>query len=301
MLQIKKGNVVVDATLGSGGHTIELAKQVGKNGKVISIDVDKEAIEQTKKRLRSEHPDLFSQIVFVNDNFSNLERILENQKIQKVHSVIADLGWRIEQIEDERYGMSFRKEAKLDMRLNRRAQDLTAHEIVNSWRAKRLEEIFRKYGEEKNARQIAKAIISARQEGTIETTTQLARIIELKYKPKQKHRLHAATKVFQALRIVANDELNNLEKLLTQSILRLERGGRIAVISFHSLEDRIVKKFFQTNARGCVCPREFPLCVCGKKKILEIITRKPLIATETEIKKNPRSRSAKLRVAQKIL
>lgn len=301
MLQVKKGSVVIDATLGSGGHTIELAKQVGKNGKVVSIDVDKKAIEQTKRRLRSEHPDLFSRIVFVNDNFSNLERILESQKIQKVHSVMADLGWRIEQIEDEEYGMSFRKESKLDMRLDRRSQTLTAHGIVNNWNAKRLEEIFRKYGEEKNARQIAKAIVGARQSDAIDATTELAKIVELKYKPRQKHRLHAATKVFQALRIVVNDELNNLEKFLEQTVSKLEKGGRIAVISFHSLEDRIVKKFFQTNARGCVCPKEFPLCVCGKKKTLEIVTKKPLMATEAEISKNPRSRSAKLRVAQKVL
>ncbi len=299
MLQIKKGSVVVDATLGSGGHTVELAKRVGKNGKVVSIDVDKKAIEQTKKRLRSEHPDLFSRIVFVNDNFSSLEKILEKLGIPRVHSVVADFGWRIEQIEDEKYGMSFRKESKLNMRLDQRVNVLTAHEIINNWNVRQLEEIFRKYGEERSARQIAKAIVETRRDGEIDTTTELAKIIELKYK--QKHRLHAATKVFQALRIVVNDELNNLERFLEQSLSKLEKGGRIAVISFHSLEDRIVKKFFQTNARGCVCPKEFPLCVCGKKRILEIVTKKPLMATETEIKKNPRSRSARLRVAQKVL
>lgn len=295
MLDVKEGDVVVDATLGSGGHTFELAKAVGESGKVIAVDVDQTAIDEVAVRLRSEHPDLAGRIIFVHDNFSSLEKIVDQQGATKVQAVLADLGWRIEQIQDKDRGMSFSREARLDMRLDQDSGGPTAHEIINNWSEGELNETFQKFGEEKNAKAIAKRIVEARKEKAIDTTTQLAEIVG----SKQGNRLHGATKVFQALRIVVNDELGNLEKFLTGSVAKLEKGGRVAVISFHSLEDRIVKKFFQTNARGCVCPKEFPVCICDHKSKLKILTRKPIVASDEELSQNPRARSAKLRVAQK--
>ncbi|MEA2006639.1 MAG: 16S rRNA (cytosine(1402)-N(4))-methyltransferase RsmH [Patescibacteria group bacterium] len=299
-LDLKDGDVVVDATVGSGGHTKELARKVGDSGKVISIDVDQSAIDFAKKRLTEQDKDLLNRVVFVHDNFCNLEKIVQQEGLSGVNAILADLGWRIEQIEDPKRGMSFLREAKLDMRLDQERNSLTAHEIVNEWSEKKLRDIFWGFGEEKNAKTIVAEIVRKRKEKQIETTTQLAEIVESKCVARKKGRLHCATKVFQALRIAVNDELGNLEKFLTQSVSVLEKKGRIAVISFHSLEDRIVKKFFQTNARGCVCPKEFPVCICKGKSKLKILMRKPIVAGEDELKQNKRSRSAKLRVAQKI-
>lgn len=296
LLNIKKGDVVVDATLGSGGHAREILKRIGKNGRLIGIDLDINAINDFKKSLPVTNYSL------VNDNFANIENILKNLGIDKVDAILADLGWRIEQVEDSQYGMSFNKDAPLNMNLSQMDRNgITAVEIINEWPEEELVSIFKQYGEEKHAKLAARAICDRRKEERIETTKQLVGIIEksigFKYK---KSKINSATRIFQALRIAVNDELGNLGKFLESSSEVLRKNGRIAVISFHSLEDRMVKEFFRTNAGGCVCPKELPICVCGKKPKLEIVTRKPVKPSQGELGENPRSRSAKLRVAELI-
>ena len=303
LLNLKKGSVVVDATLGGAGHFKKIVSLIGKEGTAIGIDVDERAIEELGSSFSDDgdHP----KIILVNDNFSNLEKVLGSVGIDKVDAVLADLGWRSDQMDDESYGLSFRKEAPLNMRLQGGAhtqdKSLTAFEIINTWPEEKLGDIFQRYGEEKFARLAARSIVQSRKQKQIQTTTELAQILEQSLGGRYRRlKIHPATRVFQALRIVVNDELESLETFLPQALRRLKGDGRIAIISFHSLEDRIVKEFFRTNARGCVCPKEFPVCVCGKKPALRIITKKPVTADEDELRKNPRARSAKLRVAQKI-
>lgn len=298
-LKIKKGDVVVDATLGAGGHSLKIAQKVGEKGKVVAIDIDAGAIEEFKQKIGSEHPDLQKRFIFIQGNFACLRTHLEEQKIKKVNGILADLGWRIEQVRDKKYGMSFLEDSRLDMRLDRDQSRESAFEIVNNLEEKELERIFCEFGEEKNSRKIAREIAKRRKESPIETTMQLADLVE-SVSRRGKSGIHPATRVFQALRIKVNNELENVEKFLSGSLELLESKGRVSVITFHSLEDRIVKKFFQSNARGCVCPKEFPICICGKKERIKIITKKPVVPSLQELKKNPRSRSAKLRVAEKI-
>lgn len=305
-LKIGRGDIVVDATLGDGGHSLRIAEKVGESGRVVAIDVDKRAIENFSKKLKSEFPSLRKRFHLVCGNFADLEIHLEKLGIGKVDGVLADLGWRIEQVRDRKYGMSFSQDAKLDMRLGLEKTKESAFEIVNGWQEERLEKIFVEYGQESNARKIAREICKRRKKSPISTTGELASIIERvsligtgKAGAKRK-KIHPATKIFQALRIAVNGELENLEKFLTVSLQLLKPKGRIAVISFHSLEDRIVKRFFQANARGCVCPKEFPICICGKKQSARMVTRKAIVAGAEEIRQNPRSRSARLRVAEKV-
>ncbi len=298
-LNIKEGGVIVDVTLGAGGHTTEIARLVGDNGIVISFDIDGSTIEKAKEELAKEDPALLKRIVFVNRNFVDIKEVLEELEIEKVDGILADLGWRIEQIEDEKYGMSFQKKARLDMRLNPEEQRVTAREIVNNWNERELVRIFWEFGEEKSSRRIAQAIVKRRRDKEIETTTELAEILK-KNKKAKNIKINPATKVFQALRIAVNDELKSLEVLLSESLDVLKSGGRLVVISFHSLEDRIVKNFFRVNAGGCVCPREFPKCVCDNASKIKIINKKAISATKDEVRKNKRSRSARLRIAEKV-
>lgn len=298
MMNLKEGQIVVDATLGGGGHAEKILEKIGAEGKIIAIDLDEKAIEENKNKF-SDHKD---QIYFVNDNFANVGKALEKIKIKKVDAILADLGWRMDQVEKAEYGISFRKEGPLDMRMNASSsQGMTAEKIINDWDEKDLVEIFKKYGEEKHSGLVAKSIVATRKKKEIKTTSELSEILEKSlgryYRNKK---IHPATKVFQALRITVNQELENLEKFLPQALNGLKIGGYLAVIAFNSLEDRIVKKFFQANARGCICPKEFPICNCGQKPKLKIVTLKPIIPGEKELKNNPRSRSAKLRVIQKI-
>jgi 16S rRNA (cytosine1402-N4)-methyltransferase len=298
MMNLKDGQVVVDATLGGGGHAEKILERIGTRGKIVAIDLDEKAIEENKNKF-SDHKD---QIYFVNDNFANLGKALEKIKIKKVDAILADLGWRMDQVEKAEYGISFRKEGPLDMRMNASSSHgVTAEKIINDWDEKELVEIFKKYGEEKHSGLAAKSIVIARKKKEIKTTSELSEILEKSlgryYRNKK---IHPATKVFQALRITVNQELENLEKFLPQALDDLKKGGYLAVIAFNSLEDRIVKKFFQANARGCICPKEFPICNCGQKPRLKIVTSKPVIPGEEELRNNPRSRSAKLRVIQKI-
>lgn len=292
-LNLKKGDVVVDATLGSSGHSREILKKIGDEGKLIGIDFDKKNI--TESDIKSD-----KRVLLINENFSNIEEIMAQAGIEKVDSILADLGYSSDQLEDPEYGMSFLKEGRLNMRLDGR-DDLTAFQVVNEYDQEKLEKIIRDFGEEKFARRIASGIVEKRKEKNIETTKELAEIIKSCIPARQANqKIHPATRTFQAIRIEVNAELENLESFLKGSIKSLKRGGRLAVISFHSLEDRIIKNIFRENARGCICPSDFPQCVCGKEPQLKVITKKPIVAQVDEVMENPRSRSAKLRVAEKI-
>ncbi len=305
-LKLKNGDIVVDATLGMGGHTIELARAVGETGKIIAIDMDSVAIDEAKKRIKKEEEALLKRIIFVKDNFKNIDKIVVGQgtSATKVKGVLADLGWRIEQIGDPKYGLSFNVDARLNMRLGGKEEGTEdAFDIVNSWSSEDLERLFRELGEEKFSRKIAIAIKEAREEKQIQTTIELAKIIEKTVgfaSKKYGKKIHPATKVFQALRIQVNSELNNLNTFLQNAFDILQKEGRLAIISFHSIEDRIVKNFFKEQTKGCVCPKEFPICQCGKKPRARLITKRPIISGEVELADNRRARSAKLRVVEKI-
>lgn len=290
LLNLKAGDIVVDATLGSGGHSKAILNQIGETGILVGIDVDENNIVKFKVDER---------VFLINDNFTNLENILKNLKIGKVNAVLADLGWSSDQLEGR--GMSFRIDEKLDMRLDRN-QKLTAKEIINEYSEKELGAIMREYGEEKFWKNIARKIIEYRKNKKIETTGELAEIVKLAIPHKFRYgRISPATKTFQALRIEINKELENLEKFIPQAIGALAPGGRLAIISFHSLEDRIVKNRFRENARGCILIDD--ITGQGIVKVaseMKIITKKPIVAGINEIAANPRARSAKLRVCEKI-
>jgi 16S rRNA (cytosine1402-N4)-methyltransferase len=298
-LNLKPGAVVVDATFGAGGHSLEILKVIGPKGKLIAIDQDAKAIASFQEK----EGELVSQskvICFVQDNFSHLKNILENLKIDSVDAILADLGISSDQLADEDKGLSFSVEARLDMRLDKK-QLLTAREIVNEWDEKKLQAILKDFGEERFAQKIAQKIIEKRKEKKIDSTIALAEIVTAAIPKRfQKNNLHPATKTFQALRIAVNEELYNLEKFLSVALESLGRHGRLAVITFHSLEDRIVKNVFRQNARGCICPKEFPICLCGQTGKIKIINKKPIIPSPEERQNNRRARSAKLRIAEKI-
>ncbi len=297
-LNLSDGDSVVDCTLGGGGHTKLLAEAVGEQGKVLAIDHDKQAIKAAEKHLGK----LKSRVVFSQGNFKDIDIYLEDHDLGKVNGVLLDLGLSSGQLDNPTRGFSFVNDAKLDMRFDPDKQTLTAHEIIATWSQEQLTEIFRKYGEETLASLIARKIIEQREEESIATTQQLAKLVERIYKKRfhKKSKTHPATKVFQALRIAVNDELASLETVLPKICDALQPGGRVVVISYHSLEDRIVKQFFNLAAKGCICPPDFPKCTCGKDPLMEVITKKPIIPSEEEIEVNPRSRSAKLRIYKKI-
>jgi 16S rRNA (cytosine1402-N4)-methyltransferase len=298
-LNLKEGAVVVDATLGGGGHSMAILERIGVNGKLIAIDWDDKAIKSQKSKSR-EWKSEAGNLVLVKDNFANLKDILGGLGVETADAVLADLGYSSDQLEDKGRGMSFLFDAPLDMRLDQR-EVLTAKEIINNYDQKKLEKIIKEYGEEKFARAIVRKIGEYRKNKAIETTLELTKIIESAVPEKYKHgRISPATKTFQALRIEVNAELENLEKFIPQAIDILSPGGRLGIITFHSLEDRIVKNKFRENARGCICPRDFPECRCGHEAKVKIITRKPIIPSNREIEENPRARSAKLRVCEKI-
>lgn len=308
-LNLKEGAVVVDATLGGGGHSREILKRIGKKGKLIALDVDEEAIKNFSSKFEERkpkagnflvNPHTNTLVVGVKDNFVNLKNILGGLGVETVDAILADLGYSSDQMEDKARGLSFQKDADLDMRLDR-SLEITAKKIVNEYAQSELEKILKIYGEEKFARSIARKIVEQRKNKLVETTLELVKIIESAVPEKYQHgKISPATKTFQALRIEVNRELENLEKFIPQAIEVLAPGGRLGIISFHSLEDRIVKNIFRVQARGCLCPKDFPQCVCGKKAQVKIITRKPLVPGDWEIKENPRARSAKLRIAEKI-
>jgi 16S rRNA (cytosine1402-N4)-methyltransferase len=285
----------IDCTLGGGGHAQKILELTGPNGKLLGIDLDPEAIKAAKEKLRS----FGDRVRLVNDNFKNLKQIIaETSGFNQIDGILLDLGLSSYELEDETRGFSFRGSAFLDMRFG--ATEKTAAYIVNQYKEENLTRIFKDYGEERYAKLIAREIVAERKIQPIRTTEQLVKIIENVYQHKPKLKIHPATKVFQALRIEVNHELANLQEVLPQAIELLAQGGRLAVISFHSLEDRMVKNFLKNEAKGCICPPKLPICTCNHKPSVKILTKKIIIPSLGEIKNNPRSRSAKLRAAMKI-
>ena len=295
-LSPQKGDLVIDCTLGGGGHLQALLQKIGSGGRVLGIDLDGAAIAAANENTKS-----YRNKVLVNDNFKNLKKIAAANNFSKVNGILLDLGLSSAQLADHNRGFSFLAQGKLDMRFGRQTE-LTAEKILNTFKEKDLTEIFKEFGEEKLARQIAGKIIAARKNKIINTPLQLVEIISEVYRRfyRGKSKINPATKIFQALRIAVNEELENLKVVLPQAVGLLAKGGKIAVISYHSLEDRTVKEFFRQENKDCICPPTMPACQCRHKKTLKIITPKPVEPSQQEVLENSRSRSAKLRVAQKI-
>jgi len=293
-LNLKPNSIVVDCTLGGGGHSSEIVKKIPQ-GLLIAVDKDSEAINYSKIRLEN-----FKNIIFVKDDFKNFDDILNSQKIKKTDAVLIDLGISSHQIDEAERGFSFLRDGPLDMRMNQE-QKFSAYDIVNFSDKGDLINILKTFGEERFAPLIVKNILKHRAIEKIKTTKQLNQIIEEILPKKIVYKSGgAAKKTFQALRIAVNGELTNLDKSLEQIIKRLNSGGRLAVIAFHSLEDRIVKTVFKKFAAHCICPSTAPVCVCNHKPEIKLITKKPLIPSPEEITKNSRSSSAKLRIIEKL-
>ncbi len=294
-LNIQPDGIYVDGTVGLGGHSSEIVRHL-TTGRLICIDRDETAIERSRERLK----EWKDKITFVHGNFCDVAAILKEMEIPKVNGMLFDLGVSSPQLDEGDRGFSYMTDAPLDMRMDR-SDTLSAWLIVNKWPQEKLEYIIKVYGEERYARLIAAAVIRARSEQTINTTGQLVEIIK-KAVPAAalREKQHPAKRTFQAIRIAVNDELGAVEKMMEEAPDLLAPGGRLAVISFHSLEDRIVKKGIQSRENGCTCPREAPICTCGFVQTLKSVSRKPITASEQELEENPRSRSAKLRVAERV-
>ena len=294
-LNIKPDGTYVDATLGMGGHSYEIAQRL-TTGRLISIDRDVKAIERSLPRLEP----FMDKITLVHGNFRELDDILNELGLDKVDGMLFDLGVSSPQLDESERGFSYMADAPLDMRMDQ-SDGITASDIVNTWDGDRLKRILYDFGEERYAPRIAEAIVRAREEKKIETTLELVEVIKSAMPAAAlREKQHPAKRSFQAIRIAVNDELEAVSEVLGTAADRLNVGGRLVVISFHSLEDRIVKNAIASKENGCTCPREFPICTCGFVKTLKSIARKPLIPTEQEIEENPRSRSAKLRIAERV-
>jgi 16S rRNA (cytosine1402-N4)-methyltransferase len=283
----------VDCTLGGGGHLRHLIKFLSTKAQIIAIDRDKEILEASRKKLN------LPNITFIHEDFRYLSQILSGLNISKVTGVLLDLGVSSMQLDTASRGFSYHENAGLDMRMNTE-QRLNATEIVNHFSEEEIARIIYDYGEERYARNIARSIVKNRQEKAISSTLELVDIIKSSVPARYSREKHPARRTFQALRIAVNSELEAVQEVLPQAVKHLVTGGRLCVITFHSLEDRIVKKFMQEQARECICPPDFPVCTCGHKASLKLFSRKPLLPDENECYQNPRARSAKLRVAEKI-
>ena len=293
-LDLRPDGIYVDGTLGRAGHSREIAKHL-TTGRLICIDRDIAAIEAAKERLAP----WMDRVTLVHGNFADLAEELRELNLTGVDGMLFDLGVSSPQLDDASRGFSYMQDAPLDMRMDQDAP-LTAYEVVNSWSYEELRRILFEYGEERYAPVIAKHIVRARETKPVETTLELVDIIKGAMPPAAlREKQHPAKRSFQAIRIAVNGELDALPPMLKAATEALNPGGRLAVITFHSLEDRIVKRAMQDMARGCTCPPEFPVCVCGKKPKLKVLTRKPIVSGEAELEENPRARSAKLRVAEK--
>lgn len=294
-LAIRPDGIYLDGTLGGAGHSYEIAKRL-TTGRLIGVDRDTVALQAARARLAP----FLDRVTTVHSNFSELDTILDELGIDAVDGMLFDLGVSSPQLDDKQRGFSYMADAPLDMRMNRE-DALTAYDVVNTWQQEDLRRILYEYGEERYAPQIAAAIVRTRASAPIETTMQLVDVIRGAMPPQAlREKQHPAKRSFQAIRIAVNDELDAVSKLMKTAFRRLKPGGRLCVITFHSLEDRIVKSEMQQAAKGCTCPPEFPVCVCGKKPLIRIISKKPILSGETELQDNPRARSAKLRVAEKI-
>lgn len=291
------GGFYVDATLGIGGHA-SLILKAGGDVELLGIDQDREALRLAAERLR-EHKE---RIRLVHGNFSEIRDILKSEKIDQVDGIVADLGVSSLQFDSPERGFSFRFDAPLDMRMDPDADTETAAEMLERLSEEEIANLIYQFGEERFSRRIARRIVERREAGDpVKTTTDLARLVEKAVRKNKKDKIHPATKTFQALRIAVNRELEILERFITDSIDVLKKDGRLAIITFHSLEDRIVKQIFQKQSGKCFCPPRFPKCVCGAEKKVEILTRKPVVPSDTEIEENPRARSAKLRACSKLI
>ncbi|QRN86441.1 16S rRNA (cytosine(1402)-N(4))-methyltransferase RsmH [Clostridia bacterium] len=295
MLNVKKGGIYVDCTLGGGGHSTLILEKLNGSGRLIGLDQDQTAIENANKRF-IKNPNFLA----VRSNFRDLDDVLEKLEIDKVDGFLFDLGVSSPQLDQGERGFSYHLEAPLDMRMDQR-QTLNAANIVNSYSAEKLTNIIFRYGEERWAKRIAEFIVQERQIKPIQTTTDLVRVIKMAIPKKVRQEGgHPARKTFQALRISVNDELGSLEAALEKTVDYLAPHGRLSIITFHSLEDRLIKDFFKQQAKGCTCPPDFPICVCGNKPKLSIVNRKPIVPSEKELLDNRRARSAKLRGAERI-
>ena len=295
VLRISPSGVYVDGTLGRAGHSAEIAKRLD-GGRLIAVDRDMTAIEEARVKLEK----YSDKVTFVHSNFSRIGEILDELGIEKVDGMLFDLGVSSPQLDDGSRGFSYMEDGPLDMRMDKSSY-LTARDIVNSWSEEELKKILFTYGEERYAPRIARAIVKRRELAPIETTLALADTIKSAMPSSALHeKQHPAKRTFQAVRIAVNDELKSISDMLDTAMDRLKKGGRIAVISFHSLEDRIVKTAIASKEKGCTCPPEFPICTCGFVQTMKSVTRKPIVPTKEELERNPRSRSAKLRAAEKI-
>ncbi|MDR0978347.1 MAG: 16S rRNA (cytosine(1402)-N(4))-methyltransferase RsmH [Lachnospiraceae bacterium] len=292
-LSIKDDGIYVDGTLGGAGHSLEIVKKLSPKGKLIGIDKDTNAIDFAKQKLEN-----YKNVIFVNDNHDNIKEILQKINVDEIDGILLDLGVSSYQIDEAKRGFSYMKEAPLDMRMDL-SQSLDAKEIVNTYSEKKLSEIIYKYGEERFANSIAKNICIYRKDKPIETTIELAKIIEKSIPAFAKKDGHPAKKTFQAIRIEVNAEIEPLYNTIKDYISVLKSKGRLCVISFHSLEDRAVKLAFSDLVGKCTCPSDLPYCICNNKSVGKVITKKPILPSKEEMEVNSRSRSAKLRVFEK--
>lgn len=294
-LKVIPNGIYIDGTAGGGGLSVNVAENLdSRSGRLICIDQDPDAIKECTRRLSR-----YENIILINENFVKMKNILNNLNIDKVNGIVLDLGVSSYQLDEAQRGFSYKKEAKLDMRMSK--SGLSAFEVINEYEPKELSRIIKVYGEEKYSKNIANAILVHRKKKPIESTTELANIISSCVPFSYKQKGHPAKKTFQAIRIYVNSELENLEKGLDSAIDLLKKDGRLCLITFHSLEDRIVKHKMLDWSKPCKCPPDFPICTCGQVPKAEIITKKPILPSDDEIKENNRSRSAKLRVCQKIV
>ncbi len=294
-LRVRPDGIYVDMTLGGGGHSQMIASRL-TTGKLIGIDRDEDAIKAASERLQP----YGEKVVLVKDNYKNIVSILSDLSIGSVDGILCDLGVSSYQLDEAARGFSYRMDAPLDMRMDRQ-QILTAADIVNTYSAQQLAEIIFKYGEERYARKIAAKIVSTRKKTPIESTLQLASLISSVFPPKERYgEKHPAKRTFQALRIEVNEELKDLDRAFEDAISLLKPGGRIAVMTFQSLEDRIVKNLFRRLSQGCICDKNIPVCICNNREVIKLINRKPILADEKELEENSRSKPAKLRIGEKL-
>ena len=294
-LNIKPDGIYVDGTLGGAGHSSQIAARL-TTGRLIGIDRDPKPLKAAGERLAP----YSDRVTLVHSNFSQLDEVLENLGIAGVDGILLDLGVSSPQLDEAERGFSYMADAPLDMRMNSE-DSLTAHEVVNTWPKEELRRILYEYGEERYAPQIAAAIERRRAVKPIETTLELVDVIRSAMPPTAlREKQHPAKRSFQAIRIAVNDELGAVGRVLEVAVPKLNKGGRLAIITFHSLEDRLVKNGMASNAKGCTCPPSFPVCVCGNKPRVKLISKKPIVSGEEELERNPRARSAKLRGCEKL-
>ena len=295
-LNIKKEGIYVDGTLGGGGHSYEILRKLSPNGRLIGIDRDKDALNAASKKLNE-----FNNFTTVHDNHANILEILKNLGIQGVDGILLDLGVSSYQLDEASRGFSYMNDAPLDMRMNREDK-ISAYEVVNNYSEEKLSRIYFDYGEERYSKSIAKKICKVREENQISTTLELVEVIKSAMPSSAlNEKQHPAKRVFQAIRIEVNEELTKLKQAVEDSIKALNNGGRLAIITFHSLEDKIVKHTYEDMQGRCTCPKDFPVCVCNYISYGRIVNKKPIISNEEELKENPRARSAKLRIFERII